>query len=39
MMYVIDATKPYIEKSQNEVETCRDVLTNEGYKHTREFFR
>jgi len=39
LIHVIDPSKPQCEKSQNEVKTYRDVLTNEGYKHTREFFR
>ena len=39
MMHVIDATKPYIEKSQSEMKIYRDVLINGGIKHAREFFR
>jgi hypothetical protein len=39
MMHGIDTIKPYIEKSQSEMKIYRDVLTNGGNKHAREFFR
>ena len=38
-MHVIDASKPYFEKSQNEIKIYRDVLTNWKIKHGRGFLR
>jgi hypothetical protein len=38
MMHVIDATKPFIEQSQNEIKTYRDALKKDRRnKYGREF--